>query len=64
MMPRPFDDHEPHCRRELRHRHFRPDDPRIDEECRCNARWIRVPERADSTNLNQLAPDSTNLVQA
>jgi hypothetical protein len=37
-MARPsFDEHEPHCRRELRNRGFRADDPRVSDECRCNA---------------------------
>ena len=44
-MSRPFDDHEPHCRRDLRIRGFSIDDPRVDEECRCNARWIELPPR-------------------
>jgi hypothetical protein len=37
-MARPsFSDHEPACRRELRARGFRADDPRVTDECRCNA---------------------------
>jgi len=44
-MPRPFDDHEPHCRRELRRRRFAHDDPRVADECRCNAPWLILPPR-------------------